>query len=48
MGLGAAIAGAFVLAKWSRRPPQQPAVPAGGPIDPELNARLERELQDLD
>jgi hypothetical protein len=39
---------AFVLIKWTRRPLSQPAMPAGMPDDPELQARLDRELENLD
>jgi cytochrome c-type biogenesis protein CcmF len=45
----AAIAGAFVVRKWSRRAPS--GEPASGPAssaDPELQARLDRELDNLD
>jgi cytochrome c-type biogenesis protein CcmH/NrfF len=45
----AAIAGAFIVRKWSRRAPSEE--PASGPAlsaDPELQARLDRELENLD
>jgi cytochrome c-type biogenesis protein CcmF len=48
MGTAAAMTCAFVLIKWTRRPLTQPAVPAGTPDDPELQARLDRELENLD
>jgi cytochrome c-type biogenesis protein CcmF len=49
----AAVAGAFVLRKWSRRPPEeqipaQTAAPAGSAEDAALQARLDRELENLD
>jgi cytochrome c-type biogenesis protein CcmF len=48
-GLGA-IAGAFVVRKWSRRspPPEAAAPAAGSSSDPALQARLDRELENLD
>jgi cytochrome c-type biogenesis protein CcmH/NrfF len=48
VGAGAVIACVLMLAKWSRRPLAQAATPAGTPADPELLARLDRELEDLD
>jgi cytochrome c-type biogenesis protein CcmF len=45
----AAVAGVFVVAKWSRRPHAEPAAPAMAPAeDAALQARLDRELEDLD
>jgi cytochrome c-type biogenesis protein CcmF len=49
VGMVAAVACAFVLAKWSRRMPEtQPAMPVGTPDDAALQARLDRELEELD
>jgi cytochrome c-type biogenesis protein CcmF len=48
----AAVAGAFMVRKWSRRPPQQPvtagAQTASSAEDAALQARLDRELENLD
>jgi cytochrome c-type biogenesis protein CcmF len=49
-GLGA-IAGVFIVRKWSRRPPEPQEARTSGPDssdDPGLQARLDRELENLD
>jgi cytochrome c-type biogenesis protein CcmH/NrfF len=48
-GFGA-VAGAFVVRKWARRsmPEETSAATAALPEDPEMKARLDRELEDLD
>ncbi len=48
VGMIAAVAGAFVVTKWSRHTGPQPAMPVETPEDAALQARLDRELEDLD
>jgi hypothetical protein len=49
VGSVAAVAGAFVVRKWSRRGHDEPAPVAVPPAEEAaLQARLDRELEDLD